>query len=388
MRMSGWMSERMRVWGHDGARSVRAGLQLLLLALCLAPGLLPGAGHAAEPEARVLRVLVKPAQPFAFQEGGQWKGYSVDLWKAVAEKNGWRFEWVPVETVPQALEALQKKQADVAVGALSITGERERLLDFSVPFYESGLQIMARGESSGSILVALEGLLATPVWAGLLVLVGSLVVVSWLLWWLERKRNEESFPIPAKEGLPEALWWSTNVLIAGGCENKAPVGTPGRLLAVLWMLGGIAFSSYITAVFTSTLTVSNLNSQVRGVADLQGDVVATIEGSSSETYLGRLGVPTEGHDSLDSAIAALEAGDVKGVVYDMPMLRYWLVTNASRSEKIHLVGAVFDRQHYGFALPIGSERRKPINEAVLELRAEGFFDELNRRWFNETLASP
>ncbi|HIV71067.1 MAG TPA: transporter substrate-binding domain-containing protein [Candidatus Aquabacterium excrementipullorum] len=330
----------------------------------------------------VLRVAVKPAKPFAYQENGQWKGYSVDLWNAIAQKEQWQFEWVPMETVPQTLEALQKGQVDVGVGALSITEEREKVLDFSHPFFESGLQIMSPVASAGSIWVALEGLASAPVLGGFGGLVLALLLVSWLLWWFEHKDNEESFPAPAWAGFKESLWWSTNILIAGGCENKTPNGTPGRLLAVVWMLGGIAFTSYITAVFTSTLTVTRLNTQVRGVSDLQGQIVGTVEGSSSDAYLNKLGgIPVEGHESVDSAMAALLHKDVKAVVYDAPMLRYWITTHPSESEKVALAGDTFARQHYGFALPVGSVKRKEINETLLQLRGSGFLEDLEKRWF-------
>ncbi|RRS06153.1 transporter substrate-binding domain-containing protein [Aquabacterium soli] len=335
----------------------------------------------------VLRVAVKPAKPFAYEENGQWKGYSVELWNAIAQQEQWQFEWVPMDTVPQTLEALQKGQVDVGVGALSITEEREKVLDFSHPFFESGLQIMSPVASAGSIWVALQGLASAPVLGGFGALVLALLLVSWLLWWFEHKDNEESFPAPAWIGFKESLWWSTNILIAGGCENKSPNGTPGRLLAVVWMLGGIAFTSYITAVFTSTLTVTRLNTQVRGMADLQGQIVGTVEGSSSDAYLNKLGgIPVEGHDSVDSAMAALLKKDVKAVVYDAPMLRYWMSTHPAENEKVALAGDTFARQHYGFALPVGSAKRKEINETLLQLRGSGFLEDLEKRWFGSIQA--
>ncbi len=335
----------------------------------------------------VMRVAIKPAKPFAYEENGQWKGYSVDLWNAIAQQEGWRFEWVPMETVPETLDALQKKQVDVGVGALSITEEREKVLDFSHPFFESGLQIMSPVAQAGSIWVALEGLASAPVLGGFGALILALLLVSWLLWWFEHKDNEESFPAPAWAGFKESLWWSTNILIAGGCENKTPNGTPGRLLAVVWMLGGIAFTSYITAVFTSTLTVTRLNTQVRAIGDLQGQIVGTVEGSSSDAYLNKLGgIPVEGHESVDSAMAALLKKDVKAVVYDAPMLRYWMSTHPAENEKVALAGDTFARQHYGFALPVGSARRKEINETLLQLRGSGFLEDLEKRWFGSLQA--
>ncbi len=328
-----------------------------------------------------MQVAIKPAKPFAFEEGGKWKGYSVELWEAIARKNNWTYTWMPADTVPKALGSVQNGQAAVAVGALSITEEREKVLDFSQPFFESGLQIVAPAAAAGSIWMALEGLMSAPVVSGIVGLLGCLLVVSWLLWLFERKRNEESFPQPLGAGMKEAVWWSTNVLIAGGCENKAPEGTPGRLVAVLWMLGGIAFTSYITAVFTSTLTVNRLNADIKGVEDLKSVTVATIQGSSSDVFLGKQGLTSLGQADIDTAMKALSSGKAGAVVYDAPMIRYWLTTNTQAAEKMVLVGSTFARQHYGFAMPIDSPNRKAINTALLELRDEGFLEQLEQRWF-------
>lgn len=365
-------------------RPLRAALAALSIATlgaaAIAAPQVAAPAPAAPPATGELRVVIKPAKPFAFEENGQWKGYSVELWKAAAEQAGLRYSVIKADTVPEALAALKDGRADVAVGALSITEEREREFDFTHPFYESGLQILAPVTQQSSILVAINGLLSAPVAGGAIGLVLALVLVSWLLWRLERHRNEESFPA-ANEGFGEALWWSVNTLIAGGCENKSPVGWPGRSIAIIWMLGGIAFTSYITAVFTSTLTVNNLNSQVRGLADLQGQLIGTVDGSSSEAYLARVGLPMETHENVDDAIAALLKNEVKAVVYDAPLLRYWIATHSKEADHLQLVGEVFARQHYGYALKLGSPQRKLINEALLQLRAQGAFDEQERKWF-------
>ncbi len=40
------------------------------------------------------------------------------------------------------LDAVKNKQADVAIAAISITAERHSSMDFSQPYYDSGLQIL------------------------------------------------------------------------------------------------------------------------------------------------------------------------------------------------------------------------------------------------------
>src|SRR6266446_6826955 len=67
-----------------------------------------------------VRIAVKSAKPFSFDEKGQLTGYSIDLWTRIAKDNGITFEVARRETVPQVIGAIQQKQADVGVGALSI----------------------------------------------------------------------------------------------------------------------------------------------------------------------------------------------------------------------------------------------------------------------------
>ncbi len=347
----------------------------------------PASASPAAP-AKTLQVAIKPAKPFAYEEDGKWKGLSVELWESIARKNKWQFQWVPTKTVPEALSAVQAGKVDVAIGALSITEEREQILDFSQPFFESGLQIAAPAASTGTIWRALDGLLTPELLGGLAGIVACLVFVSWLLWLLERKRNEESFPQPLGSGMKEAMWWSTNILIAGGCENKTPEGTPGRLVAVLWMLGGIAFTSYITAVFTSTLTVDRMNTTINSVDDLKSIRVATVKGSSSEAFLNKQNVSTLPEADVDAAMQALVDKKAGAVVYDAPLIRYWLTTHEQFKDKLGLVGSPFSRQHYGFAMPIDSPLRKSVNTAMLELRGEGYLEQLEQRWFGGNKTQP
>jgi ABC-type amino acid transport substrate-binding protein len=328
-----------------------------------------------------LRVVVKPAEPFAFVENGVLKGYSVDLWKQVAAASGLAFETRVVETVPELLEAVQSGTADVGVGAISITPDREKLMDFSHPFFKSGLQVMARSKGEAGAFSAFRSLFNRNVAEVVLVLLLALFLISHILWVVERKINPESFPEGYVRGVWESTWWSIATLISGGCENKAPVGVAGRLVAVVWMLGGIGLTSYITATLASAMTVNTLTAEVSGLSDLRGSKVGSIAGSSAESLLNKSGYNVTGFPDLVSAAAALERGEVRAVVYDSPMLRYFLTENPSAP--LSLVGPLFDLQDYGLALPLGSPLRKPINAALLDLQVGGQSGKLEAAWFEE-----
>jgi ABC-type amino acid transport substrate-binding protein len=302
-------------------------------------------------------VLIKPVKPFAFEENGEWVGFSVDLWKRVAQDSGIKFEFKQVKTAKDAIDGVHKREADVAVGALSVTAARAQIVDFSYPFYSSGLQILAQAKGDDSAFAAFRGLVKPDTLKVVGVLLLALLVNSHILWWLERRRNADSFPEGYVPGLIESTWWSVCTLISGGCENKAPIGIMGRLSAVVWMLAGIGLTAYITATLSATLTVNNLSSDIKGLGDLRTGTVGTVAGSSAVGVLQKQQLAVKEFDDVESACRALAAGELKAVVYDAPILRYYLSTNKGSS--LQLVGDLFEKQRYAFALQEGSAQRLP-----------------------------
>jgi ABC-type amino acid transport substrate-binding protein len=323
-----------------------------------------------------ITVLVKPAKPFAFEKNGESVGYSVDLWKRVAEETKLEFTFKTAATVPEVIDALKIHQADVGLGALSITAEREAVVDFTYPYYKSGLRILVNAESTKSPFRAFLKLDFLKILGGLIVVI---ILNAHILWFFERRKNSESFDLSYREGIHNALWWSVCFIVTLGCENIAPTRVAGRLLAVVWMLAGVAFYSYVTATITSTMTKDALQSDVRTVSDLAGQDTGTVSGSSAARFLESNHVAARGFADIDAACRALIAGEIKAVVYDEPLLKFYLSNNANT--KLHLVGDLFEKQDYGFALVDKSPLRKEINRALLKLGEEGFFDELERKWF-------
>jgi ABC-type amino acid transport substrate-binding protein len=348
-------------------------LLLLLIVLIAVPW-----GRAQEPgvAAKKLTVLVKPAKPFVFDRNGGPAGFSVDLWKRVAEEAGLHFAFKEVATIPELIDVLKAGQADVGFGAVSITAEREAVVDFSHPFYKSGLQILVQGATGRS---AFRAFLKLDVLKILGLLLVAIAINAHILWFCERGRNPDSFPQEYPAGILNAAWWSVSVLITLGCENIAPTRVAGRLLGVVWMLAGVALYSYVTATLTSTMTVNTLQSDIRSVSDLQGQQVGTVTGSSSVEFLKSHEIPPVLFADIDSACQALAAGQLKAVVYDAPLVRYYV--GAHPNAKFQLVGDLVEKQDYGFALPGNSPLRKEINRALLKLGEEGYLDELEQKWF-------
>jgi polar amino acid transport system substrate-binding protein len=335
-------------------------------------------------QAEKIKIVTRDVEPFSFMQDGRRVGYAYGLWDQVAREAGLEFEVQTVSTAQDMIDAVKNKTADVGVGALSVTATREESIDFSQPFYEAGLQVLVAGGGSGFIdsLGQLVGNFFNWKLIGMfLLLVVAMVGISHLVWMYEHKINGEMWPKDYKQGMWESFWWTISTLLVGGADNKGPVGVGGRIVAIVWMLLSIVLVSLLTASFTTTLTVNSLKSDINGPNDLPGREVATLKGSTSEKWLNDKGATVQAFADVDECIAALKSGKVKAVVYDAPILQYAI--KKSGDENLQMVGPVFDRQNYAFALQDASALRERINRALLSLTERGAGADLRKEWFGE-----
>src|SRR5262245_60924833 len=115
---------------------------LPLIAALLAASPLPS-------HAQAIKVVTRNIEPFSFEQNGRRIGYAMELWEKIAQQAGLQFEGSTVNTAQEMVDAVKNKTADAGVGALSVTAEREKVIDFSQPFYEAGLQVLVSGGSAG-----------------------------------------------------------------------------------------------------------------------------------------------------------------------------------------------------------------------------------------------
>src|SRR5262245_41499679 len=71
--------------------------------------------------AEKLKVYTKPIEPFSFEQNGKAVGFSIDLWERLAKEIGADYEITWTKSVGELVDALKKKDADIAVAAISIT---------------------------------------------------------------------------------------------------------------------------------------------------------------------------------------------------------------------------------------------------------------------------
>jgi polar amino acid transport system substrate-binding protein len=378
--------ESMRAVYHHDRSSMsctdlrRVPLCLLASLLCFTVGI-SYATSAMAAEWKLVRVAVKSIPPFVYTGESAPDGFSIDVWNEIAKADGFETEFVVLQSVGEILDAVEQGKADAGIAAITINAEREARIDFSHPFYRSGLRIAVPTRNGPTWFAAVGRFFSTDLLAMCGTLVALTLIAAHLLWFIERGVNSDCFPRAYSAGVGEAVWWSVATIITGGCENKAPVSLFGRTVAVAWMLGSIALVALFTATLSSQMTAESVAGAIGGPDDLPGRFVATVRNTSAVAYLRERNAKVRECNDLTASLTDIDESRADAVVFDAPVLAH--AVNEKWSRTVRLVGPLFEQQDYGIAVQESSVLREMVNQSLLEISENGVLAQLNEKWFGQ-----
>ncbi len=375
-------------------RSLVAVMPFVMLICAAAMVLTPQAG--AEPavppvpdtEVETVSVITHQLQPFVMAtSSGELTGFSIDLWNEIARRLDWDTEYLDTNDVRGQLVAVDEGRADVAVGGISLTAQREQQFDFTQPTLEAGLQIIVPVADTRPSVPGLGGYLDLLLSKTMLIWLSAAIVVSviptHIFWFIERRSQTPVVSRSYFPGIFEAFGWGIGSLV--GRQSTSATRTFTKVLAILWGFAGIVFVSFYTANLSATLTVTKLDAKITGPADLYDKSVATVAGTTAADYLRSMGVDATETATIDDSYHLLREEGYDAVVFDAPALRYYV---AHRGEGVAvLAGPVFQDENQGFVLSINSPLRKPINQTLFEMREDGTYNMIKEKWFGDDVAT-
>jgi polar amino acid transport system substrate-binding protein len=342
------------------------------------------AAKAGAPD-RELTVGVKEAPPFAMKAAnGAWTGLSVDLWRQVASEMHLKYKFVEAATVPDLIRDTAIGSYDVGVGAITVTAERERLLDFSQSFYATGLGIAVPILSSVNWITIHRALTSSNFLQAILFLIALTLVAGVLVWLTERKQNDY-FGGTVTKGLSSSVWWSTLAMTQRSHAEHGPRTILGRAIATIWMVASVVTIAVFTASVTSALTSSQIQGTIRSVTDLTSVRVGTVKGTAAVAALARRQIEFQRYDSVQDGLNAVRASKIDAFVYDKPLLAWSLRQKYSYS--VRLLDMVFEPQEYAFVLPSDSALRKPLSVAILDAIQSDEWTEMKIRYLGPAAAN-
>ncbi|CAA7058929.1 unnamed protein product [Microthlaspi erraticum] len=382
---------RVGFWNSNGSFSNRRLLSSIThdqLETIIWPG-----GSAQSPKRRnlgenknkKLRVLVTSSNRFprlmnvTTDEGGNVKtveGFCMDVFRASMAPFNYEFEFIPWLHGPNYTNLSytlysQKDKYDAAVGDITITSSRLEFVDFTMPFTEIGLGIVAPKERSMWVFFQP---LTTDLWitsAAFFVLTGVIV------WLIERPENPE-FQGSWPKQIGVIFWFGFSTLVYAHRERLKH--NLSRFVVTVWVFAVLILTASYTATLTSMMTVQQIrfNSNKDFVGHMSGSHIANTALTSSSLREIR----SKGLQSAEEYAQALFNKSVQYVVDELPYLRVLLGENP---EKFLMVKTQCTTNGFGFMFQKGFELVANVSREIANLRAEERLIDMERRWFQKQL---
>ncbi|XP_014016408.1 glutamate receptor ionotropic, delta-2 isoform X1 [Salmo salar] len=364
----------------------------------------------------VLRVVTVLEEPFVMVSENvlgkpkKYQGYSIDVLDALSNYLGFKYEiYVAPDHKYGSQQAdgvwngligeLVAKRADMGLSALTITPERESVVDFTTRYMDYSVGVLLRKAERTVDMFACLAPFDLSLWAciaGTVLLVGILV---YLLNWL----NPPRLPMGSVSSttLYNSMWFVYGSFVQQGGEVPYTTLATRMMMGVWWLFALIVISSY-TANLAAFLTISRIENSIQSLQDLSkqtelpyGTVLdsAVYEQVRSKAMnpferdpmysqmwrmINRTGGADNNVEESKEGIRKVKYGHF-AFVWDVAVLEYVGINDEDCS--FYTVGNKAPDRGYGIALQHGSPYRDIFSQRILELQQNGDMDILKLKWW-------
>uniref|UniRef100_A0AAZ3RHL0 Glutamate receptor n=1 Tax=Oncorhynchus tshawytscha TaxID=74940 RepID=A0AAZ3RHL0_ONCTS len=293
------------------------------------------------------------------------------------------------------------KRADMAIGSLTINEERSEIIDFSVPFVETGISVMvARSNGTVSPSAFLEPY-SPAVWVMMFVMCLTVVAVTVFIFEYCSPVGYNRSLVSAKDpGGPtftigKSVWLLWGIVFNNSVPIENPKGTTSKVMVLVWAFFAVIFLASYTANLAAFMIQEQYTDTVSGLSDKKFQKpqeqyppfrFGTVPNGSTERNIRSNYPEMHAHmvkynqKGVEDALNSLKSGKLDAFIYDAAVLNYM----AGKDEGCKLVtigsGKVFATTGYGIALQKESRWKRPIDLALLQFLADGDTQKLQTVW--------
>ncbi|CDY31759.1 BnaA04g16950D [Brassica napus] len=286
----------------------------------------------------------------------------------------------------------EKRKWDAVVGDITITSNRSRYVDFTLPYTESGVSMIVpvRDNKNKNAWVFLK-----PWSLDLWITTGCFFVLIGFVVWLFEHRVNTDFRGPPHHQIGTSVCFSFSTMVFAHREKV--VSNLARFVVVVWCFVVLVLTQSYTANLTSFLTVQSLQPTVTNVKDLisKGESVGYQEGTFVYDLLRDLNFPESQLKPFGSAEECddlLSKGTSKGGIAaafdEVPYLKDIVSEYCSKyamvepSFKTAGFKPSFKTAGFGFAFPKNSPMTGDISRAILKVTQSKEMSLIENKWFN------
>ena len=334
----------------------QAFLALLLLIIALLTALFSGPTYGDNHPDNLI-VGVKESAPFVVNEGFEnrqlsFSGTDIDRIEAMHDGT---ITYKAYPTVTALLKAVEDKEVDIAVGAISITAERETRVDFLLPYMFTGLSYLS--QANDSIIDLMFAVLPT-----LLKGIGVIIVVNLfagLIFTLIEFRHNDAIDLSWKS-IFVGFYWSTATLTTVGYGDWVAKTALGKIFSTVWMWTGLIITGMMTGLVVAAISLESADNEGFNVFE---DRIAVVEGSTGEAYARKLGKSRNIHTytTLEEAVESVTKNDTDAVIHDKVLLE----SLAHQHEGVIVSERLLTQEYYAFAVAQGVSFKEELNRRLL-----------------------
>nr|XP_044600582.1 glutamate receptor ionotropic, NMDA 2C isoform X2 [Equus asinus] len=325
--------------------------------------------------------------------------FSYDLYLVTNGKHGKRVRGVWNGMIGE----VYYKRADMAIGSLTINEERSEIVDFSVPFVETGISVMvARSNGTVSPSAFLEPY-SPSVWVMMFVMCLTVVAITVFMFeYFSPVSYNQNLTSGKKSGGPsftigKSVWLLWALVFNNSVPIENPRGTTSKIMVLVWAFFAVIFLASYTANLAAFMIQEQYIDTVSGLSDKKFQRpqdqyppfrFGTVPNGSTERNIRSNYRDMHTHmvkfnqRSVEDALTSLKMGKLDAFIYDAAVLNYM----AGKDEGCKLVtigsGKVFATTGYGIAMQKDSHWKRAIDLALLQFVGDGETQKLETVWLS------
>ncbi|KAK9710764.1 Receptor family ligand binding region [Popillia japonica] len=374
-------------------------------------------------------IMLRIPEPGEILSGNdRFEGYCKDLADLIARRLGINYEIRIVKDGSYGAEnpevkggwdgmvgELVRQEADVAIAPMTITSERERVIDFSKPFMSLGISIMIKKpvKQKPGVFSFLNPL-SKEIWVcvifsyiGVSIVLFTVSRFSPYEWRLLHLTGEHRDPsgqhghhgsMANDFSMLNSLWFSLGAFMQQGCDIS-PRSISGRIVGCVWWFFTLILISSYTANLAAFLTVERMVAPINSPEDLASQTEVQygtlLHGSTWEFFKkSQITLYSKMWEYMNSRKHVFVKTYDEGIRrVRMSKGKYALLIESPKNDYTNerepcdtmKVGRNLDAKGFGVATPLGSPLRDAVNLAVLHLKENGELTKLmNKWWYDRT----